>query len=109
MFSMIDKSYGWAPPAVTLPQLQGPWSVARGLEPAMPTWLRVSLVVGSAAVSAFHGTRRNGGSIFWGVTWFGLGAAFPVITPVIAAAQGLGQCRNNCSVSKTVHLSGRRR
>lgn len=108
MFSMIDKNYASAGPAVELPQLQGPWSIARGNEPAMPTWLRASITLASAVVSGYHGTRRNGGSIFWGVTWFGLGAVFPVVTPVVALAQGLGECKNNCSVGKTVHLSGRR-
>lgn len=103
----IDHSYGPAAPAVTLPQLEGPWSVARGEGLfALPVWLKTTLILGSAALSAFHGTRRNGGSIFWGLTWFSLGAVFPVVTPVVAVAQGFGQCRHNCSVSSTVSLSG---
>ena len=45
----------------------------------------------SAAISGFHGYKRhqNGDHpILWGVAWFALGGLFPVITPVIGAAQG---------------------
>lgn len=41
----------------------------------------------SMAASAFHGYRRNG-SIGWAIWWGFMGATFPVITPVIAVAQG---------------------
>lgn len=107
-FMMIDTSWSQIPAAPTLPQLEGPWSIARGLEPPLgKAYAFVALA--SAAVAAYHGARRNGGSIFWGTTWFALGAIFPVITPVIAIAQGVGDCKNNCSTGRTVHLSGSRR
>lgn len=48
------------------------------------------LAVVSAAASGFHGYRRNH-SIAWGVVWFVLGGVFPVVTPVIALAQGFGK------------------
>lgn len=44
--------------------------------------------IASAAASAYHGVKRNHGSVWWGIAWFGLGALFPIITPVIAVAQG---------------------
>lgn len=81
---------GAAPPA----NLAGPWSSATGREPVL-TW-RGALVFASAVASGFHGARRNGGSAFWGLVWFGLGAALPGVVPVVAIAQGYGQCANNC-------------
>lgn len=44
----------------------------------------------SMAASAFHGYRRNQ-SIGWALWWAFMGATFPVITPVIAVAQGFGK------------------
>lgn len=41
------------------------------------------------AANAFHGYRRNG-SIAWALAWAALGYAAPVITTVIATAQGFG-------------------
>ena len=48
------------------------------------------LAVASAGVSAYHGVKRNHGSIGWGVWWFLMGGLFPVITPIIAIAQKPG-------------------
>jgi len=48
------------------------------------------LATASAAASAYHGYIRND-SIGWALVWFMLGGLFPVITPVIAVAQGFGQ------------------
>jgi len=47
----------------------------------------------SMAVSAYHGYKRNvnDSPILWGIVWGGLGAIFPVITPVIAIAEGYAQ------------------
>jgi len=106
--AMITPSWGPMPMAPTLPQLQGAWEAARGLEPPIPDKVRMLVVLASAAVSAYHGTKRNGGSVFWGVLWFGLGAALPVLTPLVAVGQGLGECKNNCSTGRTAHLSGNR-
>jgi hypothetical protein len=94
--AFINTSYAPVPAGSTLPQLEGPWAVARGEGLSIPNWLKTVLVIGSAAVSGFHGSRRNGGSIFWGLTWFSLGAIFPVVVPVVAAAQGFGDCKNSC-------------
>lgn len=44
----------------------------------------------SMAASAYHGYKRNN-SIGWALIWGLLGAAFPVIVPVIAVAQGFGK------------------
>lgn len=63
----------------TLGSGTSPWGIAWGL-----------LSLGSTAVSAYHGYKRND-SIGWGVAWGVLGGLFPVITPAIAAAQGIGK------------------
>jgi len=60
--------------------------------PAAPTkvpWLAL-LATASAAVSGFHGYRRNK-SIGYGILWFILGGLFPVIVPTIAVAEGFGK------------------
>lgn len=54
------------------------------------------LQVASIAASAYHGSKRNGGSFGWAVGWGILGGLFPVITPAVAVAQGFGDCKNNC-------------
>ena len=49
------------------------------------------LALASMAASAYHGTRRNNGSVGWGLGWGVLGMLFPVVTPAVAIAQGFGQ------------------
>ena len=75
--------------------------VPSGTVSAALTWLNASqkwdlgvvggvLALASAAASGFHGYRRNQ-SIGYGLLWFVLGGIFPVVTPVIAIAQGFGK------------------
>lgn len=85
---------GLPPGAAAAPALAGPWASAVGRE-SIRTW-RGALVMASAIAAGFHGARRNGGSAWWGLVWFGLGAALPGVVPVVAVAQGYGQCANNC-------------
>ena len=54
------------------------------------------LSAASVGASAYHGAKRNGGSLGWGVAWGLLGGLFPVLTPAIGAAQGFGECKSNC-------------
>lgn len=54
------------------------------------------LSLASAGVSAYHGSKRHGGSIGWGIGWGILGGLFPILTPAIAAAQGIGKCKYDC-------------
>ena len=44
----------------------------------------------SMAASAYHGYKRND-SIGWALVWGLAGSVFPIITPVIAVAQGFGE------------------
>lgn len=52
-------------------------------------WSVLSAV--SSGLSGYHGYKRNGGSVGWGVAWFLLGGLFPIITPTVAFAQGFGK------------------
>lgn len=58
------------------------------------------LSIASIAASAYHGSKRHGGSVGWGVAWGALGGLFPILTPAIGAAQGFGQCHYDCSGTK---------
>lgn len=46
------------------------------------------LQLASVAASAYHGARRNRGSFGWALGWGVLGAIFPIVTPIVAIAQG---------------------
>ncbi len=46
------------------------------------------VVAVSVALSAYHGVKRNNGSFGYGFLWGLGGAVFPIVTPVIAFAQG---------------------
>lgn len=79
--------------------------IAKGVDPRAVanalTWLDASgrinypLIWGiastvSMAASAFHGYRRNQ-SIGWAIWWGLMGGVFPILTPVVALAQGFGK------------------
>lgn len=55
---------------------------------ARSVWAVASVL--STALCAYHGYKRND-SVGWAVVWGLLGGLFPVITPVIAYAQGFGE------------------
>lgn len=50
-----------------------------------------AVTVASMAASAYHGYKRNGKSVGWGIGWGLLGSLFPIITPVVAVAEGFGK------------------
>lgn len=47
-----------------------------------------ALALAASGFCAYHGAKRHNGSWGWGFGWGVGGAMFPVITPVIAVAQG---------------------
>jgi hypothetical protein len=53
-----------------------------------PVWMVIRTA--SMAASAYHGYRRNN-SVGWALWWGFMGTLFPVITPVIAVAEGFGK------------------
>lgn len=52
-------------------------------------WWSLSTV--SGLLSAYHGFKRNNGSLGWALAWFLAGSALPVVVPVIAFTQGFAQ------------------
>ena len=56
--------------------------------PLVIAWSVVGLA--SMGISAYHGYKRND-SVGWAIWWAFMGAMFPIVTPVIAFAQGLGK------------------
>jgi hypothetical protein len=57
--------------------------------PVVVLWGLVTLL--SIGLSAYHGYRRNRGSMEGAIGWGIAGGVFPVITPVVALMQGFGQ------------------
>jgi len=55
-------------------------------------WMLAFWIVDTASMAAcaYHGYKRNN-SIGWAIGWALLGGMFPIITPVIAVAQGFGK------------------
>ena len=51
------------------------------------------LSLAGTAAGAYHGARRNHGSVWSAVMWGFLGGVAPLITVPVAAAQGFGQPR----------------
>lgn len=60
---------------------------AQQLPPIELTPFQIALSTVGMGVAAFHGYRRNN-SVGWAIVWGLLGAVFPVITNVIAFAEG---------------------
>jgi len=86
--SVIDPNTGLPVTGVALPAPVGSSTVSFGggmLSGAV-------LVLASAALSAYHGYRRDRKPMS-AVGWGFMGALFPVITPVVAIAQGFGKPR----------------
>lgn len=77
-------------------QFTGPTLLGLGQDQPRVNWgalwpkIAGTLALASAAASGYHGYKRNE-SIGWALAWFGLGILFPVVTPVIAVAQGFGK------------------
>ena len=57
-----------------------------------PTWAAIWGVAATASFAAcvYHGYKRND-SVGWAIGWGALALLFPVVTPVIAVAQGFGK------------------
>lgn len=73
----------------------GPITVVGAEEKAAPkstlqTVVEVA-VLASVGLSAYHGYKRNHGSLGWGIGWGVLGGIGFPFTPAIAAAQGFGK------------------
>lgn len=58
------------------------------IDNSVRVWSWVALA--SSVLSTYHGYKRNQ-SIGWALAWGALGAAFPIIVPTVAVAQGFGK------------------
>lgn len=68
------------------------------------------LASAAGAVSgAYHGYKRNGGSIGWAIGWFLLGGLFPMFTIPVSLAQGYGKPRGGGKRKKNRGRGQRRR
>jgi len=79
-------------PLLPVPTTSGLSSVNTGAlsaEASTAFWQLASAA--SIGLSAYHGYKRNNGSLGWGIGWGLLGAAFPIITPAIAFAEGFAK------------------
>jgi hypothetical protein len=74
------------PARVQRPQVQ----VGLGATDVYGNPIVVSLSAVSAALSAYHGYKRDN-SVGWAALWGVAGWLVPIITPAIAFAQGFGQ------------------
>jgi predicted secreted protein len=64
-----------------------------GIEmPQLPEWYPYLSYAGMAS-GAYHGYKRNGGSVGWAIAWATLGSLAPFITIPVSLAQGYGKSR----------------
>jgi hypothetical protein len=55
----------------------------------MIVWGAISTL--GTGLGAYHGYKRNGGSVGWAIGWGLLGGLVPIITVPVALAQGFGK------------------
>ncbi len=83
------ESLGYAMLATTGAESTVPMPTPRRMTVGSAVWGAASTASGIAC--AYHGVKRNNGSVGWGVAWFFLGSMFFPIVPAIAVAQGFGK------------------
>lgn len=82
-----------APAAAPPPAAAAPASEASSWPSGLVATVYGLLSLAGTAAGAYHGARRNHGSVWSAVVWGFLGGAAPLITVPVAAAQGFGQPR----------------
>lgn len=68
-----------------------------------------ALSLAGAGTGAYHGYKRNRGSIGWAIGWFLLGGMFPVITIPVSLAQGFGKPKVSSNRRRRRRRTSRRR
>lgn len=61
------------------------------LQPTPMHYVYGAASLAGTALGAYHGYKRNRGSVGWAIVWGLLGGAFPIITVPVALAQGFGE------------------
>ena len=86
-----------APAAPTTPPPEAPAPTSES--PSWPSGLVATvyglLSLAGTATSAYHGARRNHGSVWSAVVWGFFGGVAPLITVPVAAAQGFAKPRED--------------
>lgn len=72
------------------------------LAPGYVAWGLVSTA--SMLLCVWHGYKRND-SVGWALVWGFFGALFPIVTPVIALAQGFGERRRQKNPARRARRS----
>jgi hypothetical protein len=86
----------WSPTESAIAQLTSPLG-AKLADTGGAAWTPAARVIAGgialagAGAGAFHGYRRNRGSIGWALAWAALGGLFPLVTTGVAIAQGFGK------------------
>lgn len=68
-----------------------------------------TIVVASSGASAYHGYKRSRGSVGAAIGWGLLGGMFPIITPIVALAQGFGKPKVKSNRRRRRRRTSRRR
>lgn len=84
---------------------------------AMTTWqphpafryAYTALSVAGTASGAYHGYKRNRGSVGWAIGWGLLGGIFPFITIPVSLAQGFGKPKVSSNRRRRRRRTSRRR
>lgn len=82
-----------AAPAPSAPPATVPTSEASSWSSGLVASVYGLLSLAGTAAGAYHGARRNHGSVWSAVVWGFFGGVAPLITVPVAAAQGFGQPR----------------
>jgi len=53
--------------------------------------VHAAMSVAGGTLGAYHGYKRNRGSLGWALAWSALGTGAPIITTAVAFAQGFGK------------------
>lgn len=95
-FGAGGSPQGWTRTAVPVDPDRGP-AFGQAEQAAEPYWTPAEKVAYGIAsligtsVGLYHGTRRNGGRVRWGLWWGFWGGALPIVVIPLALAQGLGR------------------
>jgi hypothetical protein len=76
-----------APPGMGIEQE----NLVSGWRPGPGYYLWSVLSVAGMGTGAYHGYKRNRGSVGWAIGWGLLGGLFPIITIPVSLAQGFGK------------------
>lgn len=77
--------------------LQGLRALGQVMDSSTPAGVKALIIaynvlgIAGMGLGAYHGYKRNGGSVGWAIGWGLLGGIFPIIVIPVAFAQGIGK------------------